>query len=78
MLKPAPPPWRSMARTSLEVSSSGQRAIDLLKSTQKVPADSTPRRSLIGQPDLRTDSVIVVSTAISRVGFKPCFSSAAW
>src|SRR5271166_5031854 len=47
MLKPEPPPWRSMSKTSLEVSSLGQRAIDLLKSTHHVPADSTPRRSVI-------------------------------
>ena len=50
MLKPDPPPSRSIASTSLEVSSSGQRAIDLLKSTHQVPADSTPRRSLIHPP----------------------------
>ncbi len=73
MFDPDPPFWRSIAKTSLEVSSSGQRAIDLLKSTHQVPAESTPRRSLIGQPDLRTDSVIALSTAISRVGFRPCF-----
>ena len=77
MFDPDPPFWRSIAKTSFEVSSSGQRAIDLLKSTHQVPADSTPRRSLIGQPDLRTVSVIVLSIAISRVGFKPFFSSAA-
>src|SRR5208337_2395404 len=47
MLKPEPPPCRTTSRTSLAVSSLGQRAIDLLKSTQKVPADSTPRRALI-------------------------------
>src|SRR5277367_3468683 len=41
MLKPDPPPWRSIAMTSFDVSSCGQRAIDLLKSTQKVPADRT-------------------------------------
>jgi hypothetical protein len=29
------------------VSSSGQRTIDLLKSTHHVPADRTPRRPLI-------------------------------
>ena len=73
MFEPDPPFWRSIARTSLEVSSSGQRAIDLLKSTHQVPADSTPRRSPIAQPDLRTASVIALSVAISRAGFRPCF-----
>ena len=72
MFEPDPPFWRSIARTSLEVSSSGQRAIDLLKSTHQVPADKTPRRSLIAQADLRTDSVIALSSARSRVGFRPC------
>ena len=43
---PAPPPWRSILNTSVTVSCSGQRAIDLLKSTQNVPADSTPLRAL--------------------------------
>ena len=77
MLKPDPPPWRSIASTSFDVSSSGQRAIDLLKSTQKVPADSTPRRSLIDQAAKRTDSVIALSAASARSGFRPCLSSAA-
>ena len=77
MLKPDPPPWRSIAMTSFDVSSCGQRAIDLLKSTQKVPADSTPRRSLIDQAARRTDSVIAVSTASARIGLRPCFCSAA-
>ena len=73
MFEPDPPFWRSIARTSLDVSSSGQRAIDLLKSTQKVPADSTPRRSLIDQAARRTDSVIALSAASSRTGFRPFF-----
>ena len=77
MFEPDPPFWRSIAKTSLDVSSSGQRAIDLLKSTHQVPADSTPRRSLIGQAAKRAGSVIALSAASPRIGFRPCFCSAA-
>jgi hypothetical protein len=74
MLKPAPRLAINRQNLVEELSSSGP-ACDRLTEIDAPGAGRQHAAPLAHQvqPDLRTVSVIALSIAISRVGFKPCF-----